>query len=427
MWSSIYRYVFNLNSWCKVHFLTLFCAALPIATLLSVKIDQPMLIRRKEAKAYGTKKLIEGKFIAGERCLIIEDVVTTGSSVIETVNDLRSEGLRIEDAIVVVNREQGGVQNISKQGIVLHSMFTLSYLLDVLKKSGKIEESMVKAVADYISANQVTGKPAANMKTRTMMTFAERAGVTKSEVSKTLFKIMELKKTNLCIAADLTKSEDILNLVEQTGPFICLLKTHVDIIEDFSLNFVNSLKSLAEKHNFLIMEDRKFADIGNTVSLQYAKGSYLISSWADLVTAHSLPGAGILKGLRSALNGNGSKTRGVFLLSEMSSEGNLITPEYSAKTLEMAADNNFSDFVSGIVSQSSISSAGLIQLTPGVKIEEGVDSLGQQYNTPEYIVNEKGADIAVVGRGIINAKNPEEMAKIYRDRLWAAYVARLSK
>ncbi|CAO1405844.1 unnamed protein product [Diamesa tonsa] len=400
--------------------------ALPIATLLSVKIDQPMLIRRKEAKAYGTKKLIEGKFNAGERCLIIEDVVTTGSSIIETVNDLRSEGLRIEDAIVVVNREQGGVQNISQQGIVLHSMFTLSYLLEVLKKSGKIEESMVKAVANYISANQVTSKPVTNLKTRTTMTFAERAGVTKSEVSKTLFNIMELKKTNLCIAADLTKAEDILNLVEQTGPFICLLKTHVDIIEDFSVNFVNSLKSLAEKHNFLIMEDRKFADIGNTVSLQYAKGSYLISSWADLVTAHSLPGTGILKGLRSALNGN-SKTRGVFLLSEMSSEGNLITPEYSAKTLEMAADSNYSDFVSGIVSQSSISSVGLIQLTPGVKIEEGVDSLGQQYNTPEYIVNDKGADIAVVGRGIIMAKNPKEMAKIYRDRLWAAYVDRLIK
>ena len=405
--------------------------ALPIATLLSVKIDQPMLIRRKEAKGYGTKKLIEGKFNAGERCLIIEDVVTTGSSIIETVNDLRSEGLRIEDAIVVVNREQGGVQNISKQGIVMHSMFTLSYLLEILKKNGKIEESMVKAVSNYIGANQVLDKPPAepvdNLKSRTMMTFAERAGLTKSEVSKTLFKIMELKKTNLCIAADLTKAEDILNLVEQTGPFICLLKTHADIIEDFSVNFVNSLKSLAEKHNFLIMEDRKFADIGNTVSLQYAKGSYLISSWADLVTAHSLPGAGILKGLRSALNGNGSKTRGVFLLSEMSSEGNLITPEYSVKTLEMAADNNYSDFVSGIVSQSSISAAGLIQLTPGVKIEEGVDNLGQQYNTPEIIVNEKGADIAVVGRAIIMAKNPEEMAKIYRDRLWAAYENRLTK
>ena len=122
------------------------------------------------------------------------------------------------------------------------------------------------------------------------MTFGARANLAKSDVAKALFKIMELKQTNLCLAADLTKADEILNLVEKTGPYICLLKTHVDIIEDFSDGFVNSLKSLAEKYNFLIMEDRKFADIGNTVGLQYSKGIFKISEWADLVTVHSLPG-----------------------------------------------------------------------------------------------------------------------------------------
>lgn len=67
--------------------------ALPIATLLSIKQQKPMLIRRKEAKAYGTKKLIEGKYGAGDSCLIIEDIITTGSSILETVSDLRADGI----------------------------------------------------------------------------------------------------------------------------------------------------------------------------------------------------------------------------------------------------------------------------------------------------------------------------------------------
>lgn len=69
--------------------------ALPIATLLSSKQLKPMLIRRKEAKSYGTKKLIEGQFNAGDSCLIIEDIITSGSSILETVGDLRAEGKNV--------------------------------------------------------------------------------------------------------------------------------------------------------------------------------------------------------------------------------------------------------------------------------------------------------------------------------------------
>ena len=402
----------------KFHF-----TALPIATLLSVKMKQPMLIRRKEAKSYGTKKLIEGKFQADENCLIIEDVVTTGSSIIETTNDLRSEGLVVEDAIVVVNREQGGMGNLEKRGIQMHSLFTLSYLLEVLNSQGSVDDKTLKKVQDYIAKSQIKINDKPEKPSRVSMSFGERAKVAKNEVSRSLLNIMEMKKTNLCLAADVTKTEEILNLVESVGPYICLLKTHIDIVEDFSEAFVKSLQALAQKHNFLIMEDRKFADIGNTVSLQYSKGVYNISSWADLVTVHSLPGEGILKGLKEALTD--SKARGVFLLAEMSSDGNLISSDYKEKTMKIADVHG--DFVAGIVAQSAelVQDPGLIQLTPGVKIEEGSDSLGQTYNTPEYVMKEKGADIAVVGRGIIKSKNPSEVAKTYRDRLWEAYTARI--
>lgn len=241
---------------------------------------------------------------------------------------------------------------------------------------------------------------------------------------------MATKKTNLCLAADSTKCNDVLDAADKCGPYICLLKTHVDILEDFNDQFVNDLQALAKRHNFLIMEDRKFADIGNTVSLQYAKGIYKISAWADLVTAHTLSGRSIIQGLKNGLSdGSTSKTRGVFLLGEMSATGNLIDDKYKEASAKIATEGADVDFVAGMVCQSSECFAfpGLIQLTPGVKIDETTDGLGQKYNTPEYVVKEKGADIAVVGRGILQAKCMEKAAVLYRDRLWTAYTDRLAK
>lgn len=407
--------------------------ALPIATLISIKNSKPMLVRRKEAKDYGTRKMIEGKYNAGDNCLIIEDVVTSGSSILDTVKDLRAEGIAVTDAVVVVDREQGGAANIAENSVRMHSLFTLSYLLNVLQEAGKVEEATVQSVAKYIAGCQIrsdgtfmSDQPKiVNEFSRTKMRFEARADLAKAKIAKDLFKLMATKKTNLCIAADVTSTDEILKIAEVCGPHICLLKTHVDIIENFNISFVQALKSLAEKHNFLIMEDRKFADIGNTTALQYANGIYKIAEWANLVTVHSLPGQSIIQGIKSVAAN--VESRGVFLLTEMSSQGNLINDKYKEGTIKMATEGLDTDFIAGIVCQSAECFAfpGLIQLTPGVKIDEGSDNLGQRYNTPEFVVKEKGADIGVVGRGILNASSIEKAASLYRDRLWSAYCDRV--
>ncbi|XP_017074677.1 uridine 5'-monophosphate synthase [Drosophila eugracilis] len=415
--------------------------ALPLATIVSVQQGTPMLVRRKEAKSYGTKKLVEGIFNAGDTCLIVEDVVTSGSSILDTVRDLQSEGIVVTDAVVVVNREQGGVDNIAKHGVRMHSLFTLSFLLNTLHEAGRIEKSTVEAVAKYIAAVQINsdgtfvgGDKAdvvgANDLQRTKLTYESRANLAKSAVAKRLFNLIASKQTNLCLAADLTSADKILEVADKCGPYICLLKTHVDIVEDFSQKFITDLQALAQRHNFLLMEDRKFADIGNTVSLQYGKGIYKISSWADLVTAHTLPGRSILQGLKAGLGEEGAnKERGVFLLAEMSASGNLIDAKYKENSNKIATEGADVDFVAGVVCQSSDAFAfpGLLQLTPGVKIDESVDQLGQQYQSPEHVVKERGADIGVVGRGILKAASPEQAAQTYRDRLWAAYQDRVAK
>ncbi|XP_053607763.1 uridine 5'-monophosphate synthase [Plodia interpunctella] len=397
--------------------------ALPIATLLSVQTKTPMLMRRKEAKSYGTKKMIEGHYSAGQKCLIIEDVVTSGSSVMETVKDLRKEGLKVNDAIIILDREQGGSQNLANNNVQIKSLFTMSTLIEILVRKGKISENIAFKVKQYLNDTKAPSSDNKKSNNRMLLTFEKRSELSSNPLSKQLFNIMATKKTNLCLSVDLTSSTSILNLLEKVGEHICLVKTHVDIIEDFNPDFVAQLKQLADRFNFLILEDRKFADIGNTVSLQYQKGMFKIADWADCVTSHSLPGEGVLKALSSSCNG---VAKGVFLLAEMSSEGNLITPEYREASVNMAA--KYPNLVMGFVCQNkdTFNNPGLIQLTPGVQLESSKDDMGQIYNTPEKVILENGADVIVVGRGIVASKSPESQALIYKEALWKCYTKRVS-
>ncbi len=126
--------------------------ALPIATALSLDHEIPMVMRRKEAKDYGTKKIVEGIFKPGQTCLIIEDVITSGASILETVASLEKEGLKVEDALVILNREQGGKERLLKErGIFLHPLISIFDLLKVLFLEKKISEETFRASNDFLA------------------------------------------------------------------------------------------------------------------------------------------------------------------------------------------------------------------------------------------------------------------------------------
>ena len=221
---------------------------------------------------------------------------------------------------------------------------------------------------------------------------------------------------------------------------------------DAIASFTAQLSALARQHSFLLFEDRKFADIGATVAAQYAGGVYNIVRWADITNAHSVPGPGVIAGLKSAIppppsgGGAGGAERGLLLLGEMSSAGNLGGGEYLARTVAMARAER--DFVMGFVAQCAIAppppSAGLggqgedgkgqggeeedwIVMTPGVNLGRSGDALGQQYNTPDRVVRERGCDVIIVGRGIVAAADPVAEAERYRAAGWEAYEHRVAQ
>ena len=148
-----------------------------------------------------------------------------------------------------------------------------------------------------------------------------------------LLQLMTIKRSNLCVSADVTSTSALLKLAEEVGDSICVLKTHADIIDHFSERTITGLQEISRRKKFLIFEDRKFGDIGSkssppplppkapsykphplpttiqpadptpppgTVQKQYTSGALRIARWAHITNAHLLPGPSIITALSTA-------------------------------------------------------------------------------------------------------------------------------
>ncbi len=107
-------------------------AALPIGTAVALRTGMPLIYPRREVKAHGTARPIEGFFNPGDRAVVLDDLVTTGASKLEAVNLLREAGLEVQDIVVLIDRSRGAAAELAQEGLRLHAAYTLEEIIRIL-------------------------------------------------------------------------------------------------------------------------------------------------------------------------------------------------------------------------------------------------------------------------------------------------------
>ena len=125
-------------------------AGVPIGTAVALAADRPMIFPRKQVKAYGTGRAIEGHYEAGETALVLDDLISSGGSKIEAIEPLEAAGLKVRDVIVLIDREGGGKEELASAGYALHSVLTLREIVDHLASVGRVTSAEHQAVVDFL-------------------------------------------------------------------------------------------------------------------------------------------------------------------------------------------------------------------------------------------------------------------------------------
>ena len=365
---------------------------------------------RDKAKDHGTKRLIEGVIQNGDRYILVEDVITSGTSIIQALDNISSHlahGSLTPDTpdipaiICICNRS-----NVSTlRDIPVFSIFTLAEL------------------EDYIT-NTIT-----NTNTNAILneTVYFKYG---TAFSNKLYQLALIKRSNIILSCDFMKNREILDCLRLIGPSVIAVKLHLDTLDTYEYcygRFLAELKLLKAEHQFLVIEDAKYADI-DAIMIEKVNHSQLeLTTAADAFTMHAVAGLSILEGDKLEIP--------AIIVAEMSSANNMITHEYTQKIvdsihLSSQGDNNSKLMLGGVVCQSQfprmIEPFQMATLSPGVNLEVIGDGHNQQYKIPSLAEGQRVGMFWIVGRGITVFRNNNEKLKevmnTYQSRGWDYFI-----
>lgn len=125
-------------------------AGIAYAAVVALNLAKPLLYVRKEQKEHGRERRIEGLLQPGDRVIVLDDVVTTGKSLLEAAEAIRAEGGIVDDAVVLLDRQQGAVENMRKNGVKLHSFTTMRRIAERLLRLSTIDERQYTEILGQI-------------------------------------------------------------------------------------------------------------------------------------------------------------------------------------------------------------------------------------------------------------------------------------
>lgn len=360
--------------------------AIPLSTNLSIIMNLPQILVRKEgAKGYGTKKRIEG-LIKGNSVIIIEDVVTTGTSIKETIQLLLEEGINVLAAYSIVHRGDKSTSRIivdNTDSAYNTSFVPYHYLYH-------IEELVNQQSLSYY--DNIMNK-------------------------------IQTKKTNIILSYDISINDNdeidsysnLLNLLNGIHNEIIGLKIHPEIL-CLNKDEIIKLKIICERLGLFLWIDRKYNDIGNTVIKQ-------LEYYLECCNAISIsPTGGIQNKLLVSDDYNHINK---FILMEMSSANNTfdlnVRNTMLHQYLEILELNPKVKSSTAIICQDEelikwLTSKKIVTIRPGINLDNHNDGLNQQYTHPNSI--RYPSTMYVIGRGITSSPNPLESAREYKKSLY---------
>lgn len=419
---------------------------LGLSNYLCNKLLLKQIFIRNEKKTYGTSKLIEGNYKENDEIFLIDDVMTTGKSINDTILTLKKHNLNATKILVIVDRSEGHAPLLNKD-ITPHSayfweyvssdppiffyLFTLNDITNYLSLLSMCQNSTpnefnikqnnydIESNTNIIDNIDIT----TNITTNIINTNKDNniyINYFSNKVSNKIYNIALSKKTNIIFSADLTDPYNIISIINNIGDHIAGVKFHFDIIDFNVLNkniFIQELLLLKYKYNLFFIEDRKISDIGNIV--RYQINDFL---WMDAITAHSICGEEMFTSIKPLLS---SSNTGIIMVTELSSKNNLISNDYINETFNII--NNNASIICGIVAQKKVIGqlklSSIITFSPGINLMNTNDIYGQQYNTLDNIKSKDLGMFWIVGRGIYESNNINSDINKYKQLGWDYFVS----